>query len=380
MMSVFVVLCALMAFVAIFLVAYPLLKPLPAEARGEAPTPRAAPLAFASSVVLALAAIGLYAKLNNFPWQNPQIATAAPAGHAGMEDGGSMEQAAATLEAKLAQNPNDAEGWRMLGRTYLVSGNAPKAVTAYERAQSLSATRDPGLQLDIAEALVLAADPAQQPRAQQIIVEALATDADNQKALWYQGVMAARAGDKDTARTAWLKLVEQNPPAEIREVIVTQLRELGVEVPASLAGSPPAPAMAAMGNPGNAGPMGGSGAGAVAPKGRTVRVTVKLDPALAAQARPGLPLFVSAREPGIPGPPIAALRLTTDVLPTTVVLSDANTMIAGRDLSSVADVEIVARVAVSGDIATRPGDLLGTAVQRKGGGEDLEVVISQVQP
>jgi hypothetical protein len=56
--------------------------------------------------------------------------------------------------------------------------------------------------------------------------------------------------------------------------------------------------------------------------------------------KPGTTLFVSARQPGIPGPPIAAVRLNADQLPTTVTLSDANTMIEGRNLSSVDDVEV----------------------------------------
>src|SRR5512134_966214 len=109
-MSVFVVLCAVMALVAIFLVAYPLLKPLPAVAKGEAPAPKAAPLAFALSVGLALAAVALYASLHNYPWQNPQIAAAVPPGHGQAGQGASMQEATAALEAKLAANPNDAEG------------------------------------------------------------------------------------------------------------------------------------------------------------------------------------------------------------------------------------------------------------------------------
>jgi hypothetical protein len=96
--------------------------------------------------------------------------------------------------------------------------------------------------------------------------------------------------------------------------------------------------------------------------------------------KPGVTLFVSARQPGIPGPPLAAVRLTSDQLPTTVVLSDANTMIEGRDLSSVADVEVVARVAFAGTPAITSGDLLGSAVHKKGGGEELDVVIARVQP
>jgi cytochrome c-type biogenesis protein CcmH len=378
-MSLFVILCAVMALVAIFLVAWPLIRPLQVAGVDEPSAPKAAPLAFALTVALILGSAGLYASINNFPWTNPQVAEAVPPGHGAAGDAGSMEQVTSQLEARLAQNPADAEGWRMLGRTYLVTGNAAKAAQAYERAASLSSEKDPALELDLAEALVLTDDPAQLPRAKQIFDDALAADPNSQKALWYRGVMASRAGDKETAKTSWMKLIEQNPPPEIREIIANQLRELGVEVPAAPGGAPPA--MAAMGGGMAAGPaMGGGGAGAVAPQGRTVRVTVKLDPALAGKVTPGLPLFVSAREPGIPGPPIAALRLSTDQIGQTVVLSDANTMIEGRTLSSVNDVEIVARVAFAGTPAITSGDLLGSVVQKKGGAEDVEVTISKVQP
>jgi cytochrome c-type biogenesis protein CcmH len=120
--------------------------------------------------------------------------------------------------------------------------------------------------------------------------------------------------------------------------------------------------------------------GEVAPKGRTIRISVKVDPAIAAKMKPGVTLFIAAREPGIPGPPIAATRITTDDLPATVVLSDANTMIEGRDLSSVNDVEVVARVAFGGTAVTASGDLVGRAVQKKGDAENLDVIINQVQP
>ncbi|MEY2918950.1 MAG: hypothetical protein RL261_255 [Pseudomonadota bacterium] len=378
MPSVFVVVVALMVVAAIALVIYPLLRPQPAVVQGEPAAPKAAPLAFALAVAVALGAVGLYAKLNNFPWDNPVSAEAVPAGHGEMGAAGAMNEVTATLEARLAKDPNDLEGWRMLGRTYLVGGNAGKAAEAYEKANALAPQKDIDLQLDLAEALVLTDDPAVQPRAKAIIDDALAADASNQKALWYQGVIAVRAGDKETAKKNWTKLLEGNPPAEIREVIATQLRELGVDVPASPGAA--GPAMAAAGGGMGAGPMSGGMGGDVAPTGRTIRISVKVDPSLASKVKPGTTLFVAAREPGIPGPPIAATRITTDDLPAVVVLSDANTMIAGRDLSSVNDVEIVARVAYGGTAVTASGDLIGRAVQKKGGAENLDVVINQVQP
>ena len=378
MSSAFLVVVALMVLAAIALVIYPLLRPQPATAEGEPAAPKAAPLAFVLAVAVGLGAVGLYAKLNNFPWDNPVSAEAVPAGHGEMGTAGAMNEVTATLEARLAKDPNDLEGWRMLGRTYLVGGDAVQAAAAYEKANALAPQKDVDLQLDLAEALVLTDDPAVQPRAKAIIDDALATDAANQKALWYQGVIAVRAGDKETAKKNWTKLLEGNPPAEIREVIATQLKELGVDVPAGAGAA--GPAMAAAGGGMGAGPMSGGMGGDVAPTGRTIRISVKVDPSLASKVKPGATLFVAAREPGIPGPPIAATRITTDDLPAVVVLSDANTMIAGRDLSSVNDVEIVARVAYGGTPMTAPGDLIGRAVQKKGGAENLDVVINQVQP
>jgi cytochrome c-type biogenesis protein CcmH len=376
-MTVFVVVCALMALAAIALLIYPLLRSEPDLAKGEAPAPKAAPLAFALAVALGLGAVGLYASLNNFPWENPTTAEALPPGHGSMGAGGSMDEVTATLESRLQQNPNDFEGWRMLGRTYLVTGNAAKAAVAYERANSLTAEKDMALLVDLAEALVLTDDPTVQPRARNIIDEALAADANNQKALWYQGVMAMRSGDNETAKRNFTRLLDSNPPPEIRDVIVSQLQELGVTVPG--AAPPSAPTAAAGGMSASAG-MGGGMSGEAAPRGRTVRIDLTVDPALAARLTPGTVVFVSAREPGIPGPPIAATRISTDQLPASVVLSDANAMIEGRDLSSVADLEIVARVAFGGTAVSQSGDLTGSAIQKKGAGEAVTVVIDKVQP
>jgi cytochrome c-type biogenesis protein CcmH len=378
MSSAFLVVVALMVIVAIALVVHPLLRSQPVANKGEPVAPKAAPLAFALAVAVGLGAIGLYAKLNTFPWDNPMSAEPVPAGHGEAGAPGSMSDVTASLEARLARDPNDREGWRMLGRTYLIGGNAVKAAESYEKANALAPQKDIDLQLDLAEALVLTDDPAVQPRARAIIDDALAADADNQKALWYQGVIAVRAGDNETAKKNWTRLLEGNPPPEIRDVITAQLKELGVEVAAGTAANG-APTTASAGGMG-AGPMSGGMAGGGASTGRTIRVSVKVDPALASNLKPGTTLFVAAREPGIPGPPIAAKRITTDDLPAVVILSDADTMIAGRDLSSVNDVEIVARVAYGGTAVTASGDLIGRAVQKKGGSENLDVVINQVQP
>lgn len=379
-MTSFILIGALMLLGAIVLLAVPLLRSARPSARGESVAPKATVSTSVLIIGLPLVATALYAGISNFPWDDPQAAAAVPPGH--VQDGnvGSMDEVTAQLEARLAGRPEDREGWRMLGRTYLVTGQVRKAVEAYEKALAARNDPDPGLELDLAEALVLTDDPARQGEAREILAAALAADATNQKALWYSGLLAARAGDKATASERWMKLLGTNPPDEIRQILVSQLQALGVEVPA-IAGSGSPPAMGA----GSGGGMGGSTGGATsaeerAASGRTIRVAVSVDPAVAGRLEPGVPLFVSARQPGIPGPPLAAVRLTTDQLPATVVLSDANSMIEGRNLSSVDEVEVVARVAFGGTAVAASGDLVGAANHRKGAADQVNVVINKVSP
>jgi len=360
----FILICAVMLVAAIAYLAVPLVRSVPSAAKGAPAAPRSTAALVAMLVALPLAAVVLYNSISNFPWDSPIAAAAVPPGH-GDGGAGDMNAITAQLEARLAANPGDVEGWQMLGRTYLVSGEAVKAAAAYQKAIDLTGGSDPALKLDLAEALVLTEDPSVQDQAKQIVDAAMAADASNGKALWYSGVMATRAGDKETAKARWSKLLELSPPEDIRKIVVAQLAELGVEAPAMGAASPPAM---------------GAGAEGPAPTGRTIRISISVDPKIAGKLQPGTPLFVAARQPGIPGPPLAAVRLSSDQLPMTVVLSDANAMMEGRNLSSVDDVEVVARVAFGGTAVTATGDLIGKVSQKKGGSTDVAIVIDQVAP
>jgi cytochrome c-type biogenesis protein CcmH len=371
--TTFLILCAVMIVAALSMLLVPLLRTQPATQGAEKSATRSVPAAVVMMVALPLAASAFYGATSNFPWDNLASLAAGSAGHA--QGGGSMDEVIGQLEERLEKSPGDVEGWRMLGRTYLVSGRADDAVAAYEKGSALTGGRDPQMELDLAEALVLTGKPEAQGRASGIIDAALAADPDNQKALWYSGLMAARADDTDTARKQWTRLLESNPPEEIRQILVAQLAELGVTVPQAAAAPAAAPAtggMSAMG--------GAAGTATGEARGRTIRVAVSVDPTLAGKLTPGTTVFVSAREAGIPGPPIAAVRIAADALPTTVVLSDANTMIEGRDLSSVDEVQLVARVAFGGTAVTASGDLLGESLHKKGSPENVDVVINKVSP
>jgi len=371
----FLIVCVVMIVAALSLLLVPLLRNVPGEGKDKASLPRSVPLAVVLMVGLPLAATAFYGATSNFPWNNQGLLGPGGGGHA--QDGGSMDEVVAQLKERLAKNPGDLEGWRMLGRSYLVSSRFDEAVSAYEKASALTGAKNADIELDLAEALVLTDKPENQERAKGIIDAALAANDSNQKALWYSGLMASRAGDTETAKARFSKLLESNPPPQIREILVAQLAELGVTVPSEAGAAAPA----GMGSTGGGmGSGAGTAAAAAEASGRTIRIAVSIDPALASRLKPGTPLFVSAREAGIPGPPIAAVRISSDQLPTTVVLSDANSMIEGRNLSSVDEVQVVARIAFGGTPVAASGDLSGEARHRKGAPADLSVVIDKVTP
>lgn len=97
--------------------------------------------------------------------------------------------------------------------------------------------------------------------------------------------------------------------------------------------------------------------------------TVDIVSQLAAQASPGATLFIYARQPNVPGPPLAAVRLRAERWPVSFTLTDTNSMVPGRKLSDADSVQIEARISRSGDAIQQAGDLVGTvtSVNPRGG-------------
>jgi cytochrome c-type biogenesis protein CcmH len=353
--TLFFLAAATMLVAALALILVPLLRPLPETASG-ARRPPATITGVVAAILVPFAAVGLYFGVTSYPWRGEPPAVNGTPGELS-----SIEDAIARIEARLATHPDDATGWRMLGRSRVMTGKFGQAIPAYEKAIALTGGLDPGLQLDLAEALVLTNDQAVEEQARSIVEKVLETDPANQKALWYSGVIALRNEDTATAKARFTALLAQEPPGEIRGILEAQL--------AALQGAPAPDAKAEAG-----------AAAAPTARGRTIAVAVSIDPSLASRIGRAVPVFVSARQPGIPGPPLAATRLMSDALPTTVELSDADAMIEGRNLSSVDEVEVTARVAFGGTAITAPGDLVGSASSSRSPREEVSITIDREVP
>lgn len=359
-MTTFIILAAVMAALAIALVAWPLFK-----ARGEGRG------ATGTLVVVALAiplvAFILYGRWSNWDWSG-----------AAQEQAGthSMDQAVAMLEARLAANKDDAEGWTLLGRTHMVMGAFAKAEKAYAEAYRITGGRDADATANYAEALAMADETAMRGRAGELFEAALAVDPTNQKALWYGGLAALGAGNVQAARDRWAALAQQNPPAEVKAILDERVAELDRQLGV---------APAASGGPGAAGATlpaatpAAAPAAAAAPAG-SITVKVTLAPALAAKVPANAPLFVLARDPAQPGPPLAAKRLGAVMPPLEVVLTTADAMSEGRTIAGAKQLTIVARYSSTGMPMASSGDLYGEARYDAGQGKPVELVIDRTVP
>ncbi len=330
------------------------------ETPAAAPRPSRALVAGVVAFVLVVAAGG-YAITGEPRAVDPAVRAAAPPEGSGV----TREQIVAMVERlaeRMKTQPDDPEGWTMLGRSYLVLEQPREAQAAFERARALR-PQDPAALADLADAIalnqgrVLAGEPA------RLVAAALALDPDHRKALALAGSAAFEARDYAAAARHWGRIVALEPP---ESPLAAQARS-GVEEARQLASAPPA--QAASSSP---------GAAAVAPA--SVSGTVTLAPALKDQARAQDTVFVVARAAEGPRMPLAVVRAQVKDLPLSFTLDDRQAMAPGAGLSSATRVVVTARVSRSGQAAPQPGDLEGQSPAVPVGAKDLRIEIARVVP
>lgn len=247
-----------------------------------------------------------------------------------------IEVAIRKLSERLQQNPEDLDGWVMLGRSLLTIERPDQAVRAFEYAQRL-APDDLEIKAMSAEALAAAAGGRMEGRPAAIIEEILAKDPNHKSGLWLAGFAAAEGGDQAKAVATWRKLQGLLPAgSEAAEQVGRLIAEAeGTPAPAKAAAAPaPAP-------------------------GKQIRVRVALAEPLKAAAVADDALFIFARAPEGPPMPLAVVRKRVRDLPLEVTLDDSMAMMAGRKLSAFDRVILGARVSKSGQPIPQPGDLQG---------------------
>ena len=329
---------------------------------------RATRTVVAMLLTIPLIAIPLYLWLGNPAALGPGSSQSAAA----HDDSGSMaelNQMAAKLAEKLEQNPDNVQGWIMLGRTYKMLGRYDEAEQAYLRAGS-SANAESALMLERVELALDRNRGRLDGAAQKLLDEVLKKEPGNPRAKFIAGVDAFGRQDYRKAIAYWEALMKQvQPDSEDARNLASAIAEahtrLGDKAPATpLVGAPVTtpPATAAAAN------------------ADVIRGKVSLAPSLAAKVAPGDLVFIFARAAQGPAMPLAAIRATVADLPLEFTLDDTLAMSPATKLSLFKTVHIEARIAKSGDVIAKPGDLAGSIESVKVGTTGLALTIDRVLP
>lgn len=265
------------------------------------------------------------------------------------------------LQDRLQRQPDDAEGWFMLGISYVQLGLPQLALTAFEHAWRLK-PEESRHALALAQARLFSNEGQLDPMSRQLLRDVLATEPDHEGALVLLGFGAYRSGDYVAAVAALERLQqardrhagERNP--EMQQKLASTLADARARLVAA-------------------------GKGEVAAAAPVIRVKVRVDRALADRFAPDDVLYVFARALQGPPMPLAVAKRRAGELPLTVELDDSQSMVAQRPLSSAAELAVSARISRHGSPEPQAGDLEAVAVPvRLGKGvQNVELVIRSVR-
>lgn len=273
-----------------------------------------------------------------------------------------VEEMTAHLEQAVKEQPDSAEAWYFLGRTYMNQERPADAAKAFARVVEL-AGRQPELLGQWAQAQYFAGDRQWSEQLQALTDEALQADPQELTSLGLLGIAAYEEGRYQDAVRFWEQLVAalpENDPS--REAIRGGIERARQQVD---------------GGSGNA--AAGEAPAAASTHAAALQIQVQLDPKVAETVSPEDSVFVFARAVNGPPVPLAAKRLTVGDLPATVTLSDADAMVPSLKISSVEQVTVMARVSRTGD-ATK-GEWMGQseALETRGDKNAVRLMIDRAE-
>jgi len=282
------------------------------------------------------------------------------------------------LERQLEENPDNADGWFLLGRTYMNLSQYADAVRAYRRLDELQPDNSP-VQIALADALSMQNGGQIPQQAVQLLGAVYQREPENVIALWLLGRASLQQEAPGLALEFWSKaypLLDEEP--EMQAELGSAIRELesqtglSTNIPRAEAALPdimaPEPMIAERETQTPAGPGG-------------VTVEVVLDPELMDGTSPNDTVFVYAKASAGPPMPLAVARKRVADLPLRVTLSDEMAMMPQMKLSGFPRVKVGARVSRTGQAIAQSGDLQSIEVETASdGGDTIQLVIDSRRP
>ncbi len=301
------------------------------KSSGEASSAATAPTPAATGLLSAAAALD----------QGPPTTTAV----ATPPSNPSGELTLSEAEQRTRAHPGDPQNWLALASLQRSQHAYDKARAAYVKAISLHGMTAQSW-ADYADTLGSLSKGHIGADAGDAIRQALALDPNNAKALWLEASRELQDHHYRQSLADWQRLRAALPP----DSPDVQLVDANIAEASQLAGVPaPAPQPAA------------ASAGGEQGDGAQVSGTVSIDSRLVARVGKNSTLFIYAKSPDSPGPPLAVMRTSAQGWPVAFHLDDSMAMVPGRRLSQSKNVIVEARISQMGQAQPSPGDLYVTS-------------------
>lgn len=241
-----------------------------------------------------------------------------------------------TLQGRLVNDPSNPRNWYLLASTSASIGDYDESVRAYKKLREME-PGSPFVIAELAQALFLRSGNTITPEVREHTQLALSLSPNLPTALGLAGIDAYQKGDYQEAINMWQSAVKLLDPKSSASKALSQ----GI-----------GRAKVALGTSGK------TSTKKVASAALNVEVTidestVKLDGTET--------LFVYARAWQGAKMPLAIKRLSAKDLPAKVVLDSSSAMAQGMDITSVSQLEVVARISKSGMASPSSGDWIATA-------------------
>lgn len=339
------------------------------------------------ALIIPLSAIYLYMVIGDTRGLLPQsqLASAAQFEQNGAEGAPSghneINSMVDSLAARLKENPEDVEGWVMLGRSYAIMERFADASAVYDKLTQL-VPDNPQFLSDYADMLAMTNNGSLLGKPAEMIKKALNIDPGYPKALALAGTLEFEQNNFDQAISYWERLLGAIPAdsklhKSVSDSIVQArslaMRATGGSSPVQLAQNSNMETDVAVESSSTENQR---GAGDVP----GISGSVTLDSSLADKFSPDDTLFVFARASQGPKMPLAILRLNAKDLPVSFKLDDNMAMTPAMKLSSFPEVVVGARISKTGQAVPSSGDLEGFSRPVKIGDRDVSITIDHVVP
>lgn len=290
-----------------------------------------------------------------------------------------VEKLVASLHDKLRKSPANAEGWYMLGRSYMMMQQFDGAVEAYENLNKLQ-PEEPDVMLMLADALSMQQGGQMAGRPEVLINQALEKTPENTTALWLSGMALEQQEKYQEAFDRWTilhPLLKDIPEEQAQlDILINRVKaKLSGDATVAIANATTAKSDGAVTK--SAEQTAASESKQVAVSTAQVTLSVSLSEAMLAQASPEDSVFIYAKAQTGPPMPLAAKRLQVKDLPTTVILDDSMAMMPQFKLSTFDTLIVGARVSKSGNAVGQDGDLY-TEQEQVSHGDNVSLSIDRV--